>query len=101
VLSPSAPLAIRWTPGPSGPARIRLTVSIDEHGKTPALVSCDFPDTGAASVAAVLMAALFDAGQSGAPAAQLVRETADSVSVSSGCVELRVTADHPPLPIAR
>jgi hypothetical protein len=92
LLAPDRPLAVAWTPGPAGPARVELLLTIDQHGVTPSILLCEVPDDGAATIAAELVTALIAAGASGYPKLQITRQTVDTAALASGCVELIVGA---------
>jgi hypothetical protein len=92
ALQPGAALAVRWQPGPAGPARVQAALAIDQHGVTPATLVCEAPDTGSLDIPASLVDALVAAGASGYPKLALTRQTVDAVTLPPGCVELVVSA---------
>ena len=91
-LARDLPLTVRWERGPAGPARVQFTLNIDQHGVTPLTVVCDAQDTGALTVPAELITALFDAGPTGFPSVRLERRSVDSTMLDPGCVEFSVRA---------
>ncbi len=82
---------------PSGaaqdPVKIRAEVRIDNHGSSTGWIACDTADTGALSVHADLVDALYAMGVSGFPSITLSRRSADSTTIAPGCVDLIVRAD--------
>jgi hypothetical protein len=91
ALEAAHPFAVNWTPE-AVPTRIQLTINVNQHGNTPTTLTCDVADTGETSVPADLITALLAAGTSGYPRMTLSRRTADSTTLSPGCVELTVEA---------
>ena len=90
-------LTVTWdAPVTVTDARIHLELTIDQHGVSPVRVQCTFDDDGAAVVTSDLVDALFAAGVSGYPNAQLARRTTDSAAFLDGCVELRVGSIRQP-----
>lgn len=84
-------LSLSW-PAPSTPAptHVLVELTIDQHGVSPFLLSCELEDTGSASVPASIIAQLIDAGVSGFPNGRIMRRTADHVLLEQGCVDLVV-----------
>jgi hypothetical protein len=90
-------LLVRWTPSDTeASARVTLSLSVDQHGSTPARLLCDFEDSGEVTVPAALMDQLLDAGVTGFPLAVVERRTTDSVSVPDGCAEFVVGSRRSP-----
>ncbi|MBN2191489.1 MAG: hypothetical protein JW751_01630 [Polyangiaceae bacterium] len=88
--------SLRWEPPKtSTQTRARLSLSVDQHGVSPARLVCDFADTGAIYVPAAMVDALLEAGITGFPSAALARHTVDSATVAAGCVELEVLSFWP------
>lgn len=84
-------LAVTWsTSDKDVNAMIELNINIDQHGSSPLLLECDFPDTGEASIPSDLLKALLTSGVSGFPVGKISRHTSDSVEVSDGCIEFVV-----------
>lgn len=97
LVSPGAPLALRWEPPTSGaPSEVRLTLQIDQHGITPLTAVCEFDDDGEGAVPAALIDALFSQGVSGFPNGSFTRRTVDSASVGEGCMDLTVSSSLVP-----
>jgi hypothetical protein len=89
------PVALSWTPPPApGSARLRAVVDLAHHGGISATIECDgIPDTGSFAIPAGLVAQLLDIGVAGFPKAVITRRTADSASITAGCVELLVQSE--------
>ncbi len=98
VLNSGASLSIRWDPKQTAevPSELFLSLSIDQHGATPALLSCRFPDTGEASGSAEMVDGLLAAGITGYPSAQLARRTVDHAELADGCFEFIVGSERAP-----
>jgi len=90
TLGAGQPLRLAWTPASTEHASVLFVLNIDQHGSTPANLTCDLHDSGNHEVPAELVDALMAQGVSGAPNPSLVRRTIDSVSTALGCVELGV-----------
>jgi hypothetical protein len=102
ALEPDRPLALSWRPGDPGPARLEVSLDIDQHGVTPATLVCESADSGSFEIPAELLGKLLAAGVSGFPKLRLSRQTVDSATVPPGCVELIVGAPaEPALTVAR
>ncbi len=88
-----SPLEVIWN-APAGDPRsvVDLSIRIDQHGATPATLSCTFADDGAGTVPASIVDALVDSGVTGFPSGALERRTLDRVDVSAGCMDLSVSA---------
>lgn len=93
TLERGQPIELAWTPGSNAEkTRVRATLNIDQHGATPVTMQCEFPDSGAGTIAAELVDGLLDAGISGFPNGNVYRETADKVELAEGCVDFVVFA---------
>ena len=87
------PVTLTWTPpGKPGPTRIFIDFSINRHGTIDAWLECTVPDTGSFTVTAEMTTALFRNGVSGFPSFNLTRQSGDTTTVMSGCVQLLVAA---------
>lgn len=92
-LETEQPFQLLWQRGPEGPARVQLTISVDQHGTTPASLVCEGDDSGVLMIPGPLVTALLTAGASGYPTASLARQTADATPVSGGCAEFLIVAE--------
>ncbi|MBC8073608.1 MAG: hypothetical protein IAG13_35125 [Deltaproteobacteria bacterium] len=90
VLDAEAPMTVEWVPGAAGLAKVRVELSIDQHGSTPSKLVCESDDTGMLTVSQELIAEFVALGVTGFPAANFYRETVDSVELAPGCVEFGV-----------
>jgi hypothetical protein len=91
---------LAWQVPPEvGPARVRVTLEVNIHGANTAAIECVFPDTGAAEIPASLIDGLIAQGLSGDPTITVTRQTAHSVAIEPGCVELLVTSDLTGIPV--
>ncbi len=86
-------LAVGWNTSETNvDSSVYLTINIDQHGSSPLLLECDLPDTGSAAIPSALISGLLTSGISGFPTGKIERRTADSVTVSDGCIEFVVRA---------
>lgn len=84
-------LGIDWTPGVNASARVRFVLDLAHHGGIAASVECEgVDDDGHFEIPARLVDALIDIGVAGFPTLTLTRRTADSATITPGCVELSV-----------
>ncbi len=84
-------LVVSWeTSATDAHSTIYLTLNVDQHGTSPLLLECNLPDNGQATVPAAMIGALLTSGVSGFPAGKIERHTADSVTVSDGCIDFIV-----------
>jgi hypothetical protein len=89
ALERGQPVRLRWVPGGGASARIKAVLDLAHHGGIAASVECDgLEDSGAFDVPAALVARLLDLGLAGFPAVTLTRQTATSLELGPGCVEL-------------
>lgn len=97
LLREGQPLVIRWI-GVDEDTRSRISVelSVDQHGTTPLLLTCEAEDTGELEISATAVDALLAAGITGFPSARVERRTVDSVPVHEGCIDFRVTSSYEP-----
>ncbi len=94
TVTPGTPLSVAWdAPTTTVRSSVRLSLNIDQHGQTPLTLVCHFDDDGAAEVPASVMDALMGAGVTGFPLASIRRQTADSTTVGTGCVDLVLSHD--------
>ncbi len=94
VLEDGAEAVISWTPPASEGARteVFVSVSMNQHGATPATVRCTFPDTGSGSISGALLHELIGLGVSGFPSGTARRRTVDRAEVAGGCMDFEVAA---------
>ncbi|MEZ4266515.1 MAG: hypothetical protein R3F39_09060 [Myxococcota bacterium] len=85
------PGALKWTaPADPSAARVRIELSIANHGGTPGRVECLTADDGSFEIPTAHINALLDLGYSGFPSVSLSRHTADSTQLATGCFDLVV-----------
>ncbi len=82
-------MPVTWTAS-DGPGSVYMTLNIDQHGNSPALLVCEVEDTGAYTIPASMVTALMDSGVSGFTTFNVYRRTVDAVELAAGCVELQV-----------
>lgn len=88
-----APTALGWSaPETPGPARMHVSLNVNNHGRNNAWIECDFADDGAAEIPAALLDALLALGQSGFPTVSFSRRTVTSSELDWGCVQLAVSS---------
>jgi hypothetical protein len=88
------PLTVTWkAPAKAGSARIHLAMDISHHGGLAARIECELADTGSTTIAAPLVTKLMEQGLAGYPAINLTRQTADSTTTPSGCVDFVVASN--------
>lgn len=92
VISKGHPFTLSWSQGSVSDAVVRVSFNVDQHGSAPVNLACETADDGELTVDAKLIDALIDAGVTGFPSGHVTRETVDSVSVDSGCIELSIGA---------
>lgn len=90
VLSTDEAVDIEWTASGTTNARLRLELNVDQHGLTPVSLVCDAEDDGSLEVSAQLVSDFLAFGVSGFPRAEYYLQTADSVTIEPGCVDLVV-----------
>jgi hypothetical protein len=92
-VEPGTATALAWkAPERAGPARVQISLHLDNHGSSNAAIECDVADDGAAEIPAALVDALLALGRSGYPTVTLTRRTATSTGMDLGCVQLLVTS---------
>lgn len=89
TMKKNEPLPLVWEPVTSG-AHIYLSINVDQHGNSPVTMFCEFDDNGNAEVPSTLVTKLLEYGVSGFATADMYRRTLDSITISTGCVELLV-----------
>jgi hypothetical protein len=96
VLTEGQPLAVTWTaPVAHSRSTLHIEVTIDVHGATPLLLTCDLPDTGAGEVPQTIVDAFIASGVTGFPSGMIARRTADSVSEGGQCVDFLIASTRP------
>ncbi len=90
VLSTEESVTIQWNPSGATNARLHLELNVDQHGITPVSLICDAEDTGSLELSSGLIADFLEFGISGFPRSEYYIQTADSVTIEPGCVELVV-----------
>ncbi len=92
------PLVVRWDP-PEGEvdSRVRITLNVDLHGVTPALMECWFEDDGEGEVPADLLQQFLDRGTTGFPEGSFARLSADHAALGEGCLDFRASVQLVPL----
>jgi hypothetical protein len=84
-------LKIDWaTSATDQGTKVAVDLSTDQHGVTPLSLTCEFEDTGTATIPATVVDQLLTSGVSGFPNGGIFRRTADHVDVEQGCVEFLV-----------
>lgn len=87
------PSVLGWpAPAAAGPARMHVSLNVNNHGRNNAWIECSFDDDGAAEIPAQLIDALLAAGQSGFPTITFSRRTVTSTELDWGCVQLNVSS---------
>jgi hypothetical protein len=92
------PLLISWDP-PSGEVHssVRITLNVDLHGVTPALLECWFADDGEGEVPAALLSAFLGLGITGFPEGSFARVTADQAPLGDdGCLDFWTSSSLAP-----
>jgi hypothetical protein len=83
------PLLVTWD-APTGDARtsVRITLNVDLHGITPALMECWFEDDGQGEVPAALLERFLTLGTTGFPEGSFARVSADQAAMGEdGCMD--------------
>jgi hypothetical protein len=86
-------LVVTWTPpaNAGGSQTIKITINAAHHGGTAARLECTgLPDTGSTTVDGALIGYLISQGVAGFPTIDVSRQTVDSTTVASGCVDFTV-----------
>lgn len=87
-------LIIEWETT-SAPAKVAVSMSIDQHGSSPLRLDCLFDDDGSGTVPATLVDGLIDSGVTGFPAGLIERISADHTDIDAGCVDFAVSSRRP------
>lgn len=91
VLSGSSDLAVTWTPAGSGTtSRILIELEISHHGGRKGSILCDTADDGALNIDKSLVASLVSLGVAGWPTIKVKRNSAGTVTIAPGKVNLSV-----------
>ncbi len=85
-------LALRWTAGKAGLAKILVKLDISHHGGTKGKVECEADDTGSLDVAATLVDKLIKLGVAGFPTVVVTRQAVGSAVIAQGRVDLKITS---------
>lgn len=90
-LAPDQPSMLEWTPSTSDvDRRIQVAVNIANHGGTPARIECEVFDEGTLEIPTDLVNALLNVGYSGFPSVKLTRLSADTTTITDGCIDFTV-----------
>jgi hypothetical protein len=85
------PSSLSWTPSASEiEQRIRVQVSIANHGGIPARIECDTLDNGTLELPSSLVNALLNVGYSGFPSVKVTRQSSDTSITLDGCADFTV-----------
>lgn len=87
-------VTVTWkAPAKAGAARIHIELNINQHGGTGGWITCDdVPDTGSYTIPAAMVTALYKMGLSGFPGLTVTRRTADSATITPGCMQFTVVS---------
>jgi hypothetical protein len=88
-------LKVEWPKGDTAETKVTVELTIDQHGISPLSLSCEFPDTGSATVPSTTIDKLIDSGVSGYPNGRIFRRTADRITTDLGCIDFLVGAPLP------
>jgi hypothetical protein len=92
VLTDGEALSVAWEAAPEGSGLVVMEVNIDQHGLTPAVLRCEWEDTGEGVVPAALVHDFISMGVTGFPNGKLSRQSADQGRVGEGCYDFVVAA---------
>jgi hypothetical protein len=85
---------ITWTaPALPGPTQVLINLGVNWHGAVDTWMECSAADTGTFTIPAATMTELFKHGVSGFPRVTLTRQSADTTTVKSGCVQFLVLSE--------
>lgn len=101
VVQAGSQVDLTWTAlATPGPTRLRILLIVNGHGVTGTRIECETDDDGAFTIPEPLITMLVNDGLSGFPTIALTRMTSDSVTITPGCVELRVQAALTDIPVS-
>ncbi len=92
ALKSGQPLALTWTKGTTGNAKVHVKLDISHHGGTKGQIECDADDSGALTVTAPLITTLLGLGAAGYPTVIVTRHALGSTVISAGRVDLDVSS---------
>ena len=93
LVEPEKAVTITWTPPKiTGYTRVLIDFTVNKHGAVDTNLFCEVPDTGSFTVDAASIKEIFKYGLSGFPVVTLVRKSAGTATVKSGCVEFAATS---------
>ncbi len=90
TVSGDAPATIEWTPAADPVGQVRVILNLSSHGTDTIQLECDVADTGSVEIPASLLSQLIALEVAGYPRLTVIRESADSTAVASGCIDLLV-----------
>jgi len=90
TVSGDAPVTVEWTPAADPVGRVRVILNLSSHGTDTIQLECDVADTGSVEIPASLLSELIALEVAGYPRLTVIRESADSTAVSTGCIDLLV-----------
>jgi hypothetical protein len=90
TLAPGQGLPIAWPPGNDPNTRVLVRVSVDQHGNSPVVLTCDLPDNGSVMLDGPLVDELLGYGVSGYPSALITRRAVVAAEVAAGCGDLQI-----------
>ncbi|MBN2192173.1 MAG: hypothetical protein JW751_05105 [Polyangiaceae bacterium] len=85
-----APATIQWVPAADPVGQVRVLLNLSSHGTDSVQLECVVDDVGSVEIPASLLSQLVDLEIAGYPRLTVVRQTADSISVPAGCIDLLV-----------
>jgi len=85
-------LALTWTKGGEGSAKIHIKLDISHHGGSKGQILCDTSDSGALTISAALISKLLNLGVAGFPTVIVTRSASGSTVIAPGRVELEISS---------
>jgi hypothetical protein len=85
-------LALTWTKGGEGSAKIHAKLDISHHGGSKGQIHCDTADSGALTISAALISKLVKLGVAGFPSVSVTRQVIGSTVIAPGRVELVISS---------